>query len=130
MIKFAVDDVRESVKDTLLPHLQAWDAETFTDIDECFHVPNPFANLQVNICNQNIIGSTLTLWYACMRNCLLYLCFMHIEYVFQEPETIELGVELTSTGSRHQKRDTFQCIPLIRYNSYINYVELFPHSCW
>ena len=46
MIEFAVEDVRESVKDTLLPHLQACDAETFTDIDECFHVPNPFANLQ------------------------------------------------------------------------------------
>ena len=32
--------------------------------------------------------------------------------ILQEPETIELGVALTSTGSRHQRKDTFQYIPL------------------
>lgn len=43
MIEFAVEDVRESIKN-LLPGLQAGiDAESLPDIDEC---PNPFTNLR------------------------------------------------------------------------------------
>ena len=47
MIEFAVEDVRESIKNTFLPGLQGCaGAESLPDIEECFHTPNPFTNLQ------------------------------------------------------------------------------------
>lgn len=81
MIAYTVEDIHSSVKNYLLPHLQANDLPAeLLDIDECFGVPDLFGNLQSEYMqtkfyreNFDLVVSIKVNFELCMPLIVIYL---------------------------------------------------------